>query len=91
MIQITKKPTRRDLLLVVTELQGLIGKAMTRHANDRDPDGYEKGQKLLEQAHALCIQARTFDPPTDAEPPARRYAKHGTHASTQVRKESREG
>lgn len=51
--------------MVITELQGLIGRAMARHGNDRDRDGYEKGQKLLEQAHELCIQARTFDPPTD--------------------------
>nr|WP_280971437.1 hypothetical protein [Cupriavidus gilardii]WDE72675.1 hypothetical protein [Cupriavidus gilardii] len=64
-MEITKKPTRKELLMVITELQGLIGRAMARHGNDRDRDGYEKGQKLLEQAHELCIQARTFDPPTD--------------------------
>ncbi|AMR77980.1 hypothetical protein [Cupriavidus nantongensis] len=65
MLAIAKKPTRRELLQVITELQDLIGKAMARHGNDRDRDGYEMRQKYLEQAHELCIEARSFDPPTD--------------------------
>jgi hypothetical protein len=60
-----KKPSRRDLLKVITTLQHLIGTAMQNHGNDRNPNGYEAGQKALEQAHELCIQARSFDPPTD--------------------------
>lgn len=62
---IAKKPTRKDLMKVITELQKLIGTAMSRHGNDRDPNGFEKGQIALEQAHNLCIEARSFDPPTD--------------------------
>lgn len=65
MPSITKKPSRKDLLRVITELQTLIGTAMSRHGNDRDPHGFEKGQRALEQAHNLCIEARAFDPPTD--------------------------
>lgn len=65
MLTITKKPTRKDLLEVVTELQRLVGTAMSQHGNDRDPSGFEKGQRALQQAHELCIQARSFDPPTD--------------------------
>ncbi|MGF6996717.1 hypothetical protein [Paraburkholderia sp. GAS32] len=64
-MRVTKRPTRLDLLKVVTELQHLIGEAHGQHANDRDRNSFEKGQKVLEQAHALCIEARSFDPPTD--------------------------
>lgn len=65
MLTVTKKPTRKELLMVITELQGLIGTALAAHGNDRNPSGFEKGQQVLQQAHELCIQARTFDPPTD--------------------------
>jgi hypothetical protein len=64
-VTIAKKPTRKDLLRVITELQRLVGTAMSAHGNDQDPHGFEKAQKTLEQAHALCIDARAFDPPTD--------------------------
>lgn len=63
---VTKKPTRKDLLMVITELQKLVGQAMSAHGNDRDRHGFERGQKTLEKAHELCIQARAFDPPTDS-------------------------
>lgn len=65
MLTVTRKPTRKDLLRVITELQNLVGQAMGTHANDRDRNGFEKGQKVLEEAHELCIRARAFDPPTD--------------------------
>ncbi|WP_224005378.1 hypothetical protein [Paraburkholderia tropica] len=65
MLTVGKKPSRRELLIVITELQSLIGQAQGQHANDRDRNSFEAGQKLLEQAHELCIQARSFDPPTD--------------------------
>lgn len=64
-MQITKKPSRRELLKVVSELQDLIGEAVAAHANDRDPDAFVKVQTPLEKAFELCIQARSFDPPTD--------------------------
>jgi hypothetical protein len=62
-VNITKKPSRKQLLKVIVELQDLIGKAQARHGNDRDPNGFEKGQKLLEEAFQLCLEARQFDPP----------------------------
>lgn len=64
-LEITKKPTRKDLLKVVTELQRLIGRGMACHGNDRDPHGFEKGNNALQEAHNLCIAARSFDPPAD--------------------------
>lgn len=65
MLYVPKKPSRKDLLKVITRLQVLIGQAEAFHGNDRDPNGHEKGQKALRQAHELCIQARSFDPPTE--------------------------
>lgn len=62
-MEITKKPSRKDLLKVIDELQRLIGSAHGLHGNDRNRHGFEEGQKKLEQAHELCIQARAFDPP----------------------------
>lgn len=41
-MQIVKKPSRQDLLKVVTRLQLLIGQAEAYHANDRNPDGFER-------------------------------------------------
>jgi hypothetical protein len=64
-MNLTKKPSRKDLLKVIAELQQLVGSAHGLHANDRNPMGFEEGQKKLEAAHELCIQARSFDPPTD--------------------------
>lgn len=58
---IQKKPTRRQLLMVLAELQGLIGNAKSFHANDRDPNGFENGQNCFSVAHDLCIDASGFD------------------------------
>lgn len=45
----------RKLLRVIGELQTLIGAAKNYHQNDRDPGGFEKGQKSLDEAFRLCI------------------------------------
>lgn len=66
-LKVIKKPTRRDLLKVVTELQTLISKGRSLHANDRNPHGFEQGQNVLQEAFELCISARSFDPPTDVQ------------------------
>jgi hypothetical protein len=63
-VDINRKPTRRDLLKVLTELQGLIGEAMGAHDNDRDPDAQLKVRQPLEKGFALCIQAQSYDPPS---------------------------
>lgn len=64
-MKITKKPSRHDLLVVITQLQGMIGRASQLHGDDRNRNGFEKGQSVLEDAHQLCIEARSFDKPTD--------------------------
>ena len=62
-LDLSKKPDRRTLLRVVNELQNLIGEAQMHHRNDRDPDGFEKGNNKLDAAFELCIAARRHDPP----------------------------
>ena len=62
-MKVTAKPSRRKLMQVICELQRLVGEASAFHGNDRDNDGFEKGQKLLAEAHKLCLDARSFDPP----------------------------
>lgn len=62
-----RRPTRRDLLIVVGQLQDLIGQAEAEHANDRSPDGFERGQEALRLAHDLCVRARSFDPPVSGK------------------------
>lgn len=64
-VQITKKPSRRELLKVIAELQGLIGEAIGAHDNDRDPDAQMKVRRPLEKGFNLCIQAQSFDPPSE--------------------------
>lgn len=64
-LQITKKPSRNDLLKIVTLLQTMISNGRSLHANDLNPHGFEQGQKVLQDAFELCIKARSFDPPTD--------------------------
>jgi hypothetical protein len=58
-----RRPTRRDLLVVIGQLQRLIGEASMHHGNDRDANGFEKGVRVLREAHALCVDARAYDPP----------------------------
>lgn len=60
-----RRPTRRDLLVVIGRLQDLIGETDHRHGNDRDPNGFERGQRALKLAHKLCVDARSFDPPIE--------------------------
>ena len=62
-MHIHHKPTRRELLKVLAELQGLIGEAMGAHDNDRDPDAQLKVRRPLEKGFDLCIQAQSYDPP----------------------------
>lgn len=45
----------RRLLIVINELQSMIGNAQEYHGNDRDRNGFEKGQKILRKAFDLCV------------------------------------
>lgn len=62
-VKIDRKPDRATLLRIVSQLQRLIGEAESLHGNDRNPNGFELGQKALKEAFNLCISARRFDPP----------------------------
>jgi hypothetical protein len=55
-------PTRRDLLVVIGRLQNLIGLARAVK-NDRNPERERDTNAALDEAHQLCIEARSFDPP----------------------------
>lgn len=61
------RPNRRDLLIVIAQLQGLIERAHAAHGNDRNPNGFQQGQEALDKAHALCIRARSYDAPMDGK------------------------
>jgi len=57
-----RKPTRKDLLIVISRLQQMIGYAKSKHGNDRDQFGFEDGQRTLGKAFNLCIEAVGQDP-----------------------------
>lgn len=58
-----RKPTRRDLLVIIGRLQGMIGAAKGIHQDDRHPDGFALGQRTLDRAEEWCIKALSYDPP----------------------------
>lgn len=57
-----RKPTRRDLLIVIGRLQNEIGLAMAQF-NDRNPERERDVNAALATAHDLCIEVRSQDPP----------------------------
>lgn len=57
-----RKPTRRDLLVVIGRLQNLIGTAMAQN-DDRNPNRFSEVEATMRRAHDLCIDARSHDPP----------------------------
>ena len=60
-----RRPTRRDLLIVIGRLQNLIGLALIGAMNDRDPEQMDKTLGPLNIASALCIESRSQDPPLE--------------------------
>lgn len=62
-----QKPTRRDLLIILTHLQGLVGDASALYQDDRNPHGPERAREMLSEAQRLCIAALAFDPPVCGE------------------------
>ena len=64
-MEIKRKPTRRDLLLLIGHLQNQIGDAIGSIRDDQSPDSFEAGLRELHEAHDLCIEARSYDPPLD--------------------------
>jgi hypothetical protein len=57
-----RKPTRRDLLIVVGRLQELVGHALSRN-HDRNHNRQADVDGTLHEAIRLCIEARSYDPP----------------------------
>lgn len=62
-LPLTRKPDRKVLVSVIQELQGLIGQAIGKARDDRDPNRMENLQQSLEFAFDLCVEAVSFDPP----------------------------
>lgn len=58
-----RKPTRRDLLIVIEKLQSIIGDIDGNHHNDRSQEAHAKAIQLLKEGQKLCIEARSFEPP----------------------------
>jgi hypothetical protein len=59
-----RKPTRKDLLRVIGELQDIIGALGAAYANDRATCRASQIQELEKRGFDLAVQARSFDPPT---------------------------
>ncbi len=52
-----RRPTRRDLLVVIGRLQGLIGHASSLYGNDRKPNGFEHGTRALKEAERAVYRS----------------------------------
>lgn len=63
-----RKPTRRDLLIVIGRLQDLIGDIVVVF-HDRNPNREAQTNARIRRALALCIEVRSYDPPTDGRSP----------------------
>lgn len=59
-----KKPTRRELLKVVEELQGVL-EELKMSFHDRNPNRAEEITTLIEKGWNLCYHVRSFDPPSE--------------------------
>jgi len=63
-----RKPTRRDLIVIIGRLQNMIGAADAAN-NDRNPNRQAQAHDMLLRAMDLCITARGFDPPIEDSGP----------------------
>lgn len=63
-----KKPSRRDLLVVIGRLQDMFGEALARN-NDRNPERQGEVDAALNFGHQLCIEVRAHDPPLEDSGP----------------------
>lgn len=53
-----KKPSRKKVMSVISDIQGLIGTAKAAYQNDRDPDRAQKVVDALEKAFNLAVRIR---------------------------------
>lgn len=58
-----KRPSRTELLDVISELQSIVGNAKNAFHNDRAPDRSNQVVEPLERGFELCVNALAFDPP----------------------------
>ena len=58
-----KRPTRTELLDVISELQSIVGNAKNAFHNDRAPDRAGGVVLPLERGFELCVNALAFDLP----------------------------
>lgn len=63
-----RRPTRHDLLVIIGRLQNLVGHARARN-NDRNPERQGDVDSTLDAAFALCVRARSQDPPLNETGP----------------------
>ena len=62
-----RRPTRRDLLVLIGRLQDAIGRGIAAY----DGEGKTRADDIhaaLDPAFDLCIEARSFDPPVTGGP-----------------------
>jgi hypothetical protein len=74
-----RKPTRRDLLIVIGRLQDKLGR-ISSAMNDRNPNREAEVHGAVQEGMDLCIEARSHDDsirgrlgPWGNEPPRRGY------------------
>ncbi len=70
-MSVARPPSRRELLCVITHLQGLVGKARGAYQNDKAPNRSELVQHFLNAAEALCIQVTDFSEPVQPDEEAK--------------------
>jgi hypothetical protein len=61
------RPTRRDLLIVLSRLQTIIGRSKSLAQNDRNPNRLENLLSQLDSGFDLCLDVLEFDPPMDGK------------------------
>lgn len=64
-----ERPSRKDLLRVVGQLQDLIGQARAAYENDRSTERADAVTGPLNKAFDLAVLARSLDPPTSGRWP----------------------
>jgi len=62
-----KRPTRRDFLLIVGELQNLLGKAINQAHDDRNPNRVVDITNTLKKGFKLAFDSLQFDDSMDGK------------------------
>lgn len=62
------KPSRKQLVQAIRDLQVLVGSIGAAYGNDRDPHRADRIHVLVKQAEELAIRAIAHDPPGSPSP-----------------------